>query len=303
MKALEIHDLQPGLRRSNAPQRASIVEWMLVVALCAIPLWAGRYLPLYDIPQHLGVANAMAGVFRGDPHFTQYYQVDLRPLPYRLYYLLVLGFSPIGSIELANKLVLLCYSIAVAAGVRTMLVAFKRDPQWWLLAVPLAWSTSFFWGFTVYLIGIPLVLLGMAMVEKACSDIKPSTKSKWLLGIVGGLIYLAHPQAYLWFLFACALLLLLHWERLPWSLRILWPLLPSMAGFTWWAWQVFLANQNVPGGVSSTGCSRVRDMASPFACGRDSSLGALLVQCGAGHLGLSSFHGRSGNCPGPGSTG
>ncbi|MEO6036693.1 MAG: hypothetical protein ABIQ35_15690 [Verrucomicrobiota bacterium] len=226
-------------------------ELLLVFVLCVIPLLAGKFLPLIDLPQHLAMAKAIVALLDGDAHFSHYYELDLWPQPYWLYYILVGIFSKFVSIEMANKLVMCAYSVGITLGVRSLLVAFGRDMRWWVLAVPLAWSTSFFYAFMAYLVGVPLVLFGIAALETSCSSVQMPRKWQWYVVILSCLIYLAHAQAYLWFLLSAAVLLFIHWRGFRWCVRVLFPLTPSFVIFGVWVWRTFGAAQPVPTGQPS----------------------------------------------------
>ncbi len=221
-------------------------EWLLVFGLCALPLVAGRFLPLIDIPQHLAMAKAVVGLLQGDTNISKYYFLDLWPQPYWLYYILVGAVSKFAPLEIANKLVLYGYSIGIPFGVRSLLLVFNRNPRWWILAVPLAWTSSFFYGFMAYLVGVPLVLFGITALQNAFGGPQASRQSKWILGTIACLIYLAHAQAYLWFLLAATVLLFIHWKGSFWFARMVLPLFPSLALFIAWVWRTFMTAKPAP---------------------------------------------------------
>ncbi len=231
------------LRQHRSVERTmpSWSECVLLIGLCALPLWAGRFLPLIDVPQHLAMAKVISGLLSGVEDFTKYYELDLWPQPYWLYYVLVGLLGQLVSFELANKLVLLGYSVAIPLGVRSLLLAFGRDPRGWLLAIPLAWSTSFFYGFMPYLMGIPLVLFAIAAFELSCVIDRPGRGRFWTVGILATLVYFSHAQAYLWLLMTMLALLLIHWRGPAWAIRTLAPALPSLLLFGGWIWRTFVA--------------------------------------------------------------
>ncbi|MBL9174637.1 MAG: hypothetical protein JNL10_13955 [Verrucomicrobiales bacterium] len=216
-------------------------ELALAVALAAIPLLAGRFLPLIDLPQHLAISRALAGLWQGEASFTQHFVVDPWPQPYWLYYLLVCGLAQVLTVEWANAAVIFAYSLGISLGVRHLLVTFGRNPHWWLVSVPLAWTSSFFYGFMAYLVGIPLVIFGIAEMERCTGAPPEDTRARWRLGILSLLIYLAHAQAFLWLLLSATVLLLLRWRSAATGLRTLVALGPSLALFAAWVWRTFVA--------------------------------------------------------------
>ena len=217
----------------------SIGETLLVLLLAAVPLLAGRYLPLIDAPQHMAMARILVGLVRGDPGFAEIYELDPWPVPYWLYYIMTGGLSLVVSIETANKLVLYIYTVGLAFGVREVLLAFGRNPRWWVLSVPLAWTNCFIYAFMAYLVGIPIVLFGIAATERAFRGDPGETSARWWLGVLAFLAYLAHAQAFLWLMLSVAVLLMLHWRGVRWGFRALLPVAPTALLFFAWVARAF----------------------------------------------------------------
>ena len=108
--------------RTVAAARAGIRRDPIFVALFAVlwicalvPLWAPRFLPLLDLPDHID-AIAMWHRYH-DPSwgFSKYYDLNLIPLPYWGYFLPVHLLSYLMPIEIANKVYLSAYALLLAA--------------------------------------------------------------------------------------------------------------------------------------------------------------------------------------------
>ncbi|HZY04949.1 MAG TPA: hypothetical protein VFF02_15770, partial [Anaeromyxobacteraceae bacterium] len=153
-----------------APHRgwraAERVAGALLLAAAVAPFWAARFLPLLDLPQHLGLAVAVARA--GDPAspFAHYLEVDPWPVPYWTFsgamWLLQKLFSP----EVAGKLVLSGYAAGLPLAAGFLLRSLGRDPRWAVLAVPLVFSTNLFYGFLPFLLGTPLLLLALGLLDR-----------------------------------------------------------------------------------------------------------------------------------------
>lgn len=228
-----------------APHRgwraAERVAGALLLAAAVAPFWAARFLPLLDLPQHLGLAVAVAGA--GDPAspFARYLEVDPWPVPYWTFsgamWLLQKAFSP----EVAGKLVLSAYAAGLPLAAGFLLRSLGRDPRWAVLAVPLAFSTNLFYGFLPFLVGTPLLLLALGLLDRHLAAERPRAGGAGLLAAAAVALYLSHPQPFLLLGVAVPLLFSLHWRGPGWAARRALPLLPALALFAAWIGRSFVA--------------------------------------------------------------
>ncbi|HYQ80785.1 MAG TPA: hypothetical protein VEP68_04750 [Anaeromyxobacteraceae bacterium] len=213
----------------------------LLLAAAVAPFWSARFLPLLDLPQHLGLAVAVARA--GDPAspFAPYLAIDPWPVPYwafdGLMWLLQQLFSP----EVSAKLVLSGYAAGLPLAAAFLLRSLGRDPRWAVLAVPLVFSTNLFYGFLPFLVGTPLLLLALGLLDRHLAAERPGPGGAVLLAAAAVAVYLSHPQPFLLLGFAALLLLGLHWRGPGWAVRRALPLLPALGLFAAWVARAFLA--------------------------------------------------------------
>ena len=147
------YDAHPPVRPPlTDPRHPAWRALLAAVALANVAaLWAGKYLPFTDLPQH---AAAIASLRHyGDPawHVRDYFELALGRSQYLLYYLAgaLLAF-PFGTAERANRVLLSLVALAFPYALRALLRALGRDERLALFAVPLFWSQSLLIGFFNY---------------------------------------------------------------------------------------------------------------------------------------------------------
>jgi hypothetical protein len=227
-----------------------------------LPIWSVHYLPLLDYPGHL--ANLFVWRHLHDPQlgYSQYYELNLQPLPYWVQYGLTYLFAiPFGE-EVAQKLFL---SLAIALLPATVALYAKqlgRDPWLGVLAFPLAWNMNVSHGFLAYVGGLPLLFLSLWALDRFATA--PSVFRGLLTLALGVSLYFSHILIWGAFLFVGAVVVLLSCR--PFSLRRLFlgelPLLPvGLIGV--WAQQHGNADQtNLP--VSGKGLSAYEGVYNDF---------------------------------------
>ncbi|HZZ82972.1 MAG TPA: hypothetical protein VFE30_00385 [Anaeromyxobacteraceae bacterium] len=204
--------------------------------LCAVaaPFFAGRFLPLLDLPQHLALARVVA--WPGDPALARYYQVLPRITPYWGYYAAMALLQRALPLELANRLLLAAGAVAVPLAAASFLRAVGRDPRLAVFAVPLAFNTNLFFGFTTYVLSIPAFLWALGL---AARHLRGEAKGR-ALAVAAALVFLCHAQTYL-LLGLCSLVLFaVHWRGLAWAARRAIAFTPSLLLCGVWGYDSFL---------------------------------------------------------------
>ncbi|MGB0591216.1 MAG: hypothetical protein ACPGU1_16185 [Myxococcota bacterium] len=192
-------DSSPRVGRIEALSRAFKADpwlWpcMLISVIAAVvPLWSSELLPFMDLPQHLATIRIMTDI--GLPAFAPYYDTSLGSTQYLGYYYLVQALGALTDLETGNRLALSLYAIALPLSVAAYMKAFGRDMAVALLAVPFVFNTFLFMGFANYLLAIPLIFFGLAMLRALMDDF-----SAWRCGalslVVVALFY-SHVHAFL----------------------------------------------------------------------------------------------------------
>ncbi len=174
--------------------------WFLVamaVSLAAVvaPIWTAALLPYMDFPQHLATSRILHSL--DDPAFgmTGLYEIDLSSTQYLAYYFLVEVLAWITPLETAHRLALSLYAVTLPLSVAAYMAAFGRDRAVGLLAAPLVHNTFLYMGFANYLLALPLVFWGLALLRRLM-DQWSARRAALLAGITVVLFYM-HAQALL----------------------------------------------------------------------------------------------------------
>jgi len=169
------------------------VLWLTVAgALWSLPLWLIRFPPMVDYPQQLAAASILR--FYGDPArgLRQLYEIVLLR-PQGLFEMITAGLAFLLPIEAAGKLVV---SLCLLAVPLCVLLLCRRTgrPAWYaLLALAVTYNHAFYWGFADNLVAYPLVLLGIALADRAFDG--PFRWTSWtLLAAIGLLFYTVHLE-------------------------------------------------------------------------------------------------------------
>lgn len=132
--------------------------------MAVVPLWVGRFLPLFDYPAHLIVPAAM--LHASDPAARIFELYDHQPglNPNSLHYAFTWALAQVLPLEVASKVFL---SLAVAALPWAMVFSlrtFGRDWRLAFLAVPLCYSRAFWYGFVGHCAALSLSLVVLSLV-------------------------------------------------------------------------------------------------------------------------------------------
>jgi hypothetical protein len=219
----------------------------VLLGAAAAPFWAGRFLPLLDLPQHLGLAAVLARAGDRSSPLAAYYAIDPWPTPYWGYYGSMWALTRIFPLELANRLVLTAYAVGFPLACAYLLASFGRDRRWAVFSVPLVFSTNLFFGFATFLVAVPLVLLGLGLTERHLAGERARARHAVPLALVAVLVYLGHAQAYLVLGLGVVVIGAVHARGLRWAAARSLPYLPSLALFAAWVARSFGAAHRIRG--------------------------------------------------------
>ena len=151
---------------ASAP-RIDLLAWAIGSLAAVVPLWAGRNLPLVDLPQHLYIISVLHRLRDATTLYPLYFELRQGLNPYFGYYYLVGLLHSLLPLELANRVFLSVYAAGVPLSLAFLLRSLKR-PAWpALLAVPFAYGDSLAWGFINYCAALPLTFLSLGMCLRA----------------------------------------------------------------------------------------------------------------------------------------
>ena len=193
----------------------------MAVSLVAVvaPIWTAALLPYMDFPQHLATSRILHSL--EDPAFgmSGLYEVDLSRTQYLAYYFLVEILAHLTSLETAHRIALSLYAISLPPSVAAYMHAFGRDRAVALLAAPLVHNTFLYMGFANYLLAVPLIFWGLALLSGLMDAWSPRRAA--LLAAVVVVLFYMHAQAFLIYALGAGLIGLLtsrglhprHWWR------------------------------------------------------------------------------------------
>lgn len=161
---------------------------------CVWPLWASALLPFMDLPQHLAVVRILHSYADASFGVAHYHAVDFSGTQYLSYYLLTDWLTYLMPLEVANRVVLSLYAIGVPLAMVAYLRAHGRDQAIALLAAPLVYNTFLFMGFANYVTAIPLLIWGLAVLQRLLDDF--SRARLVLLTAVSLLLFYSHAQTF-----------------------------------------------------------------------------------------------------------
>ena len=173
----------------SAADRGFPPALLICLAAAALPLWAVRYLPMVDLPQH--AAQVAIWQAWNDPGlgYAKLYEFNFFT-PYLLGYSLARALAAVMGPFLAIKAVVTLAVLSLPLAAWRALRALDASPWPALLALPLAFGFSFYWGFLNYLIAIPLGLLFLA--EVLYYRRRPTPARGALLAGAGIVLFFAH---------------------------------------------------------------------------------------------------------------
>ncbi len=169
-----------------------------------VPLWAGRYLPFTDLPQHVAAIATLRHWWDPAWKAQEYFTLDAGRSQYLLYYLVgtLLAF-PLDTAERANLVLLSLTALAFPYALRSLLRALRADERLALFAPALFYSQALLIGFFNYVAALPLLMWALGLAVRDAEQPAPRRTAVLALAAVG-LFYL-HLSAFLLFAPAAAL--------------------------------------------------------------------------------------------------
>jgi len=174
-------------------------EHVLFVALILwhlVPVWAFTYFPSQDGGEHLNNANILRRYFTADGAlFREYFALNRNLDPNWLGHLILVLLMSLLPSNLAEKVLLTGYVVALPVSVRYALRAIRPDAGWVAVFVfPFVLNFLVHMGFWNYALSLPLFffLVGYWAYWKSDFGLRQSVT----LTILSVLLYFAHPVSY-----------------------------------------------------------------------------------------------------------
>ena len=215
---------------------AAAPAWPALCALAAVasvvPLWAGRFLPFQDAPQHLAAIRVLADYGSPAFGFQRFFEIDLARSQYLGFYLPAALLARLFGPEAACRIVLSLIAFALPAAGWMFLRSFDRDPRLAVLAPALFHTAPLYLGFFNFVESVPATIFVIALAERELRA--PRTGRAVALAIVAAALLYLHPSA-LGLALGSAVLLALTagtgWRR---GLRSVAPFAPAVALLAAW---------------------------------------------------------------------
>jgi hypothetical protein len=181
----------------------------LVLWVCTlVPLWVPRYLPLLDLPNHIDAIAIWHRYYDPTWRYSEYYDLNLLPVPYWGYFFPVHMMSYLVPIEVANKIYLSAYALALPLGCLLLATRMGRSPWLALFTFPLVFNMNFMFGFITCSAGmavLPFCLYALDLFLEA-----PNAKRGIGLFFAVMMLYFTHVLPWLYFGVAALFLLFCH---------------------------------------------------------------------------------------------
>jgi hypothetical protein len=236
---------------SRPPRFWSIVFWVVAIAT-ALPLFATRYPPLTDVPEHVAVIATLARLLPGGGGAP--YEVAFGHSQYLLFHAVgaVLARA-VGDAVLANKLLFALVAVMWPVSMRALLRAQGRDERLAIFAAMVFWNRATIVGLEPYVASVPLALFGLAVLVR---QVRTTTwRRSAALSALSIIVFYTHASAYALYAFTAGVLVTTMLVREPeHRLRrgalALAALVPSaVAAAVWWRAGSLTSAGAQPGGI------------------------------------------------------
>jgi hypothetical protein len=170
-----------------------------------VPIWAFRYFPGQDTPNHLYTVEVARSLLAGsaEPAVAKTFELALGAKSNVLFHALMLGLGRLGvSLYTAHRLVLSGYALALPLAGLGCVRAAGGETSLALLLLPLVWSWFALQGLYNYVLSLPPALVWLGIVARDGG--RPSRRATVGLALAAVLVYLAHAGTFVAMLFVTA---------------------------------------------------------------------------------------------------
>lgn len=166
----------------------------VLIALSLLPLWLFAFIPTLDGPVHVYIAHALAEWNNpGLERLHQIFELNLRPEPNWTIYVLFEGLMKVFSVHTSERILLSAYVVAMPLSfVAFARLAGGRNISWLagLLAIPLVYNATFYFGFYNFCLSLPLFVLCTGLFLKYLEA--PSIGMGIVLAVTSFVLYFTH---------------------------------------------------------------------------------------------------------------
>jgi hypothetical protein len=171
---------------------------LLVLTLFSLwPIWANRFLPMQDYPQHLFLAHLISTYDTSSFNWKEFYTVQLGFRPYMLWYLAMKFLAQVVDIETAGKLLFSLYILLITT---LACIARRLPPKGFLpwgalLIYPLAFNQMYYMGMANYLMSLPVLFIALLDLDHLANGLTIGRMARH--GFYCLILFLNHPYTVL----------------------------------------------------------------------------------------------------------
>jgi hypothetical protein len=237
METATVPTVVTAAERTTPSRIWTIVFWAVAVAT-ALPLFATRYPPLTDVPEHVAVIATLARLLPGGGGAP--YEVAAWNSQYLLFHAAgALLARAVGDAVLANKLLFALVAVMWPVSMRSLLRALGRDERLAIFAAMVFWNRATIVGLEPYVASVPLAVFALAMIVR---QVRETTWARGAaIAVLALCVFYTHASSYLLYVLTAAAVAfgLVVQEGRPHGLRraglALVALVPSgLAASAWW---------------------------------------------------------------------
>ena len=183
-------------RGDRIASRRLVFELAFAVAALSLagPLFVARYVPIQDLPQHVAAVRVLHDFHAPQLGFERWFEVHWASTQYVAVYFAAHLFAYLLGPVVATKAVLGASLVALPYALRALLQSLHRPVSYALLVVPLVYNTQLVLGFLNFMLGLPLMLFGLALFVR-CRE-QPTRARLVVLSVVAILCFLSHVVPY-----------------------------------------------------------------------------------------------------------
>ncbi|MBN2105724.1 hypothetical protein JW835_16925 [bacterium] len=178
------------MKYSEGNYKAFFVLFSVGIALHVLMIWIIRLFPFIDLPMHLACAHIFKNFDQPDNAFNEFFVLRNILFQPNVAHLLFCSFKGFPTAEIANKVFYTLYVLLLPASTYILIRKFKGNIWFTLLAFIFLYNYNVCWGFTDYMLGIPLLLLLMA--KQYDFIMKPGFKDGIILSLFFVLLFHVH---------------------------------------------------------------------------------------------------------------
>jgi hypothetical protein len=144
-------------------RRSYWIAFVLCAVAATVPLLVTDVLPMSDLPEHMAQVSIWKHFDDPCHRFSEIYRLHWTT-PYLLGYVLTRLLAEWLPVSTAIVVTVWLSIILLPLSVRALLARGGGDVWWSLLAFPLAYGYSFYWGFLNFSIALPIAIYAIALL-------------------------------------------------------------------------------------------------------------------------------------------